>query len=172
MKRTLVAGLLAFSFLPSAYANNFNYNYFEVRTAVSPETTGLELSTYLTDNSHLLARVDSGFNGYYDLAAGIGFNGPVTDFADVFGQFIFHGIRYSDEEDNKDDETKKEMNIGVRLWLTNQIEAEVLAGTNDDNSVFRAGARFHSTDQLTIAAQARNDGTLGPQIVMSVRFQF
>ncbi len=171
MKTKLIASLIAFSAIPSAYANNFNYNYLEVRTAVSPDTSGVEFSTYLTDNSHVLARVDSGFNGFYDLGAGIGFNGPVTPFADVFGQFIFHGIRYSDSEGNGT-ETKKEMNIGVRLWITNQIEASTLIGTNDDNAVFRAGVRFHSTDQLTIAAETRNDGTLGPQLTMSVRFQY
>ncbi len=171
MKRKLIAALFAASVLPSAYANNFNYNYFEVRTAVSPDTTGVELSTYITDNSHVIGRIDSGFNGYYDLAAGVGFNGPVTQFADVYGQFLFHGIRYSDSDGNGTD-TKKEMNIGLRLWVTTQIEATALIGTNDDSAVFRAGARFHSTDQLTIAAETRNDGTLGPQLTMSVRFQF
>ncbi len=85
----------------SAQANNFNYNFFEVRTAISPESSGAEFSTYLTDNTHLVARYDSRFDGDWDAAGGIGFNGPINQFADVYGQMLVHHIRPTDEQGGK-----------------------------------------------------------------------
>ncbi|MCG3723153.1 hypothetical protein EXA23_02340 [Vibrio cincinnatiensis] len=171
-KTSLFGTLLLATLLPTtASANNFNYNFFEVRTALSPESMGAEFNTYFTENSHLIARIDSRFEGDWDAAGGIGFNGPVNPFADIYGQMLIHSVRGSDDEGNKND-VMMELNIGTRVWLTNQIEGHLRVGRNEDHSIFIGGLRFHSTQQMTISAEARNAGLWGPQISMGVRFQF
>ena len=162
-----LASVLSFS----AQANNFSYNFFEVRTAVNPESSGVEFSTLLTENTHIIARYDSRFDGDWDAAGGIGFNGPINQFADVFGQLLVHHIKQTDEEGG-DSGTQMEFNIGSRIWLSNQLEANVKLGKNDERSVFGAGVRFHSTEQLSLSAETKNNGVYGPQITMSVRLKF
>ncbi|WP_159652919.1 hypothetical protein [Vibrio atypicus] len=171
MKKYILASAIAcMSFTGLANANNFNYTYGELRTSISPESTGVEVSTFLTENSHLIARIDSQFDGDYDLAGGIGFNGPVSQFADIYGQLLLHYVDFPDDS-SRDNRTQTEMNIGVRMWLTDQIEATTRLGRNNDASVFHAGIRFHSTEQLSLSAETRNNGLYGPQVTMSVRFQ-
>ncbi|MBY8158044.1 hypothetical protein KW508_08535 [Vibrio fluvialis] len=173
LKKTCLASLVAIaSVLPAtASANNFNYNFLEVRTALSPESFGGEFSTFFTENSHFVGRADSRFEGDWDLAGGIGFNGPINQFADIYGQMLLHSIRGNGDEDHKT-ETNMEINIGTRIWLTSQIEGHARIGRNDDNSVFIAGLRFHSTQQMVLNAEVRNAGVWGPQISMGVRFQY
>lgn len=172
MKKIILAGAIAcVTVVGNAQANNFNYNSFEFRTAINPEMTGVEFSTFLTENTHIIARVDSQLSSDYDLAAGFGFNGPISQFADVYGQFLLHRIAYTDEAGGEN-KTQGELNLGLRMWLTDQVEATGRIGRNDDNSVFHAGVRFHSTQQLSLSAETRNNGLYGPQITMSVRFQF
>ncbi|WP_194437192.1 hypothetical protein [Vibrio fluminensis] len=172
MKKHVIVTALATSLLaPAALANNFNYNYLEFRTAVSPRFSGGEFSLMVGENIHVLARADSQFEGDADIAGGIGFNGPVNQFIDVFGQALVHSISYTDEE-NKDRETLPEFNIGLRMWLTDQLEASTRFGQLDESSVFYAGVRFHSTSQLSLSAETRNYGIHGPQLTMSVRFQY
>ncbi len=172
MKKLILAStIVCAGFSGIAHANNFNYNFMEFRTAIDPQLTGIEASTLLTQNTHLVARVDSQFEGDIAAAGGIGFNGPVSQFADVYGQLLFHYVQFP-EEYRRDDVTQAEMNIGFRLWLSDQIEATTRIGRNDEASVFHAGVRFHSTDQLTLSAETRNNGFYGPQLTMSVRFQY
>lgn len=173
LRRTCLASLVALAgVLPTtASANNFNYNFFEVRTALNPDSFGGEFSTFFTENSHFVARLDSRFEGDWDLAGGIGFNGPVSQFADVYGQMLVHSIR-GNKEENHDTNVQMEINLGTRIWLTSQVEGHARIGRNDEHSVFIAGVRFHSTQQLALNAEARNAGVWGPQISMGVRFQF
>ncbi|MGD8170494.1 hypothetical protein ACQEXU_02450 [Vibrio sp. TRT 21S02] len=170
-KRHLLSLLAACTMAGHAQANNFNYNYFEVRTAVNPQMSGVEGSMFLTENSHVVARFDTQFDKDYDLAAGIGFNGPINQFADVYGQLLIHNVKYTKESGGGSD-TQAEFNIGLRVWIAEQIEATGRIGRNDDASVFHAGVRFHSTDQLSLSAETRNNGLYGPQATMSVRFQY
>lgn len=170
-KKWLLGLFASLMFSQSAYANNFNYNFLEFRTATDPKFSGVEFNTLVLQNVHFIARVDSQFEGDADIATGFGFNGPINQFADVFGQALVHSISYPDEQ-GKDRETLGEFNIGLRVWLSNQIEATTRFGKLDENSVFHAGLRFHSTDQLSLAAETRNSGIYGPQLSLSVRFQF
>jgi hypothetical protein len=159
----------------AASANNFNYNMFEVRMGSSPGTFGAEFNTYFTENTHIVARFDSEFSGDWDLAGGIGFNGPMGQFADIYGQMLLHNVK-SDSSDTIGDEWKTEINIGSRIWLMENIEVHGRVGqliSNDDTaSIIGIGARFHSTQQLSIGADIRNNGIYGHQILMSVRFHF
>lgn len=155
----------------TAMANNFNYNFFEVRTAISPESFGGEFSTNFTNNSHFVLRADSRFENDWDIAGGIGFNGPVNQFIDIYGQMLLHHVNYTKEENN-DSELIYELNVGGRVWLTNQLEAHLKVGRADESSVFIGGLRFHSTEQLSLSAEARNAGIWGPQIAMGVRFNY
>ncbi|EKO3556427.1 hypothetical protein P0F15_000879 [Vibrio metschnikovii] len=155
----------------AAFANNFNYNFFEIRTALNPESFGGEFNTYFTENSHLIGRVDSRFEGDWDAAVGMGFNGPINPFADIYGQMLVHSTRGSREEGNKND-MMIELNVGTRVWLTENLEGHLRIGRNEDNSIFIAGIRFHSTQQMALTAEVRNAGIWGPQIGMGVRFHF
>ncbi|EGR2795907.1 hypothetical protein DU976_08415 [Vibrio navarrensis] len=159
----------------AASANNFNYNMFEVRMGSSPGTFGAEFNTYFTENTHIVARFDSEFSGDWDLAGGIGFNGPMGQFADIYGQMLLHNVK-TESSDTIGDEWKTEINIGSRVWLMENIEVHGRIGqliSNDDTaSIIGIGARFHSTQQLSIGADIRNNGIYGHQILMSVRFHF
>ncbi|EPF2928353.1 hypothetical protein ACSL9C_001209 [Vibrio navarrensis] len=159
----------------AASANNFNYNMFEVRMGSSPGTFGAEFNTYFTENTHIVARFDSEFSGDWDLAGGIGFNGPMGQFADIYGQMLLHNVK-TESSDTIGDEWKTEINIGSRIWLMENIEVHGRVGqliSNDDTaSIIGIGARFHSTQQLSIGADIRNNGIYGHQILMSVRFHF
>ncbi|MDC0609448.1 hypothetical protein OAP63_01825 [Vibrio sp.] len=155
----------------SAYANNFDYNYFEFRVGSSPQSMGAEYSVSLTDNFHALARLDSQFEHDGDAAGGIGFNGPLNDFVDIYGQALGHYVDYPNDE-NKSSETLLELNVGLRLWIAEKLETEIKVGTIDDHSIFNAGIRFHSTDQLSLGAGFVNNGIWGPQIEMNVRALF
>lgn len=170
-KPVLFAAIASTLFAPVALSNNFSYNYLEFRTAVDPRFSGAEFSMQMLENVHFVARADSQFEGDADIAAGFGFNGPINQFADVFGQALVHNISYPDDE-HKDRETVPEFNIGLRMWLTDQLEATTRVGRLDESSVFHAGVRFHSTSQLSLSAETRNYGLHGPQISMSVRFQY
>lgn len=75
------------------YANNFNYNAFQVRLGADPGTVGAEFTTFFTENTHFILRGDSRFEGDWDVAGGIGFNGPAGQFADVYGQLLVHNIK-------------------------------------------------------------------------------
>ncbi|EOX3426708.1 hypothetical protein ACPFUT_002559 [Vibrio cholerae] len=172
LKKTHLSLLLGLTLAtPPALANNFNYNFLEFRTAMNPESGGVELSTYFTDNSHFIARIDSQLDSDWDIAGGIGFNGPINQFADVYGQMLVHNIRMPKELGGEKD-TQLEFNLGARAWFTNQVEGHLRLGRLDDHSVFIAGIRFHSTTQLSLSAEARNAGVWGPQVGMGVRFQF
>ena len=155
----------------AAFANNFNYNFFEFRTALNPESFGGEVNTYFTENSHIIGRVDSRFKGDWDAAVGMGFNGPINPFADIYGQMLVHSTRGSREEGSKNN-MMIELNLGTRVWLTETLEGHMRIGRNEDNSVFIAGIRFHSTQKLALTAEVRNAGIWGPQIGMGVRFHF
>ncbi|KEY91247.1 hypothetical protein CF67_03028 [Candidatus Photodesmus blepharus] len=128
--------------------------------------TGLQFSTFLTENSHIVSRVDTCFNSEWDVAVGIGFNGPVDQLVDVYGQFLIHYLNSIGRT------IQTEINIGGRMWITEKIEVTGRIGRNDDRSVFHSGIRFHSTQQLSISAEVRNNGLYGPQATMSVRFHF
>ena len=172
--KQLLIGLAVLSSF-SVSANNFNYNAFEVRMGASPSTFGGEFTTYFTENTHFIGRFDSGFGGDWDLAGGIGFNGPAGQFADVYGQMLLHNIKY-DSDSSKDDAFKTEINLGVRAWLMAGVEVNARLGQLIDNdgtnSVVGFGGRFHSTDQLSLGLDFRNNGTYGHQILMSAKFGF
>ncbi len=96
-------------------------------------------------------------------------------FADIYGQMLLHNVK-TDSSDTIGDEWKTEINIGSRIWLMENIEVHGRVGqliSNDDTaSIIGIGARFHSTQQLSIGADIRNNGIYGHQILMSVRFHF
>ena len=54
------------------------------------------------------------------MAGGIGFNGPINQFMDVYGQMLLHHVNYTKEEGD-DSEFIYELNVGGRVWLTNQL---------------------------------------------------
>lgn len=169
--------LLAISLtMPSLVsANNFNYNSFSVRLGASPGTMGAEFTTFFTENTHFIVRSDSRFEGDWDIAGGIGFNGPVGQFADVYGQIMAHSVKGT-SNDKYDKEFLTEFNMGTRIWLLPNVEANghvgMLNGADDTKFIYSAGARFHSTEALSLGASVADNGLYGTQLQMSVRFEF
>lgn len=159
-------------FSASVSANNFNYHFFEFRVGSSPESLGGEYDVPLTDNFFVIGRLDTQFDHDGDLAGGIGFNGPVSDFIDVYGQALGHYVDYPNKNGTKDADILLELNIGARAWLLNQLEGYVRLGTLHSHTVAHFGLRFHSTDQLSFGAGMVNNGIWGPQIMMNVRAEF
>lgn len=159
----------------SSYANNFSYNTMEFRMGSSPRTFGGEFTTYFTDNSHFIGRADSEFSDDWDIAAGIGFNGPAGQFADIYGQMLVHHTR-KDGDTQDSDEWLTEVNIGTRIWFMQNIEIHARLGQLLDDghshAIYNLGARFHSTQQLSLGADLKDNGAYGHQVVMSVRFGF
>ena len=166
---------LASLFSANLYANNFNYNVVDFRIGGSPTTLGGEFSMQYTDNSHFVAKVDSQFEGDWDVAAGVGFNGPAGQFMDIRGQMLFHNVKASGD-DIVGDEFMTEFNVGTRVWLYDNVEMHAKYGQlvedNDAHSVFDIGGRFHSTQQLVLGVSLRNNGVHGTQLLMTSRFQY
>ncbi|NLS13330.1 hypothetical protein HGP28_10545 [Vibrio sp. SM6] len=177
VRPTLLLALLATcTLLPlSASANNFNYNSLEFRMGMSPGTFGAEFTTFFTQNSHFIFRADSEFEGDWDFAGGVGFNGPLGQFADIYGQLLVHNVK-TESGDFIGDEWLTEVNVGTRVWLTDLVELNAhigqLVDNDNNNTVFGVGGRFHSTPQLSVGADVQNNGVYGHQFVASVRFQF
>ncbi|WP_117234036.1 hypothetical protein [Vibrio maerlii] len=167
-KVALLASALAFSGF--SQANNFNYNYGEVRIGASPSSFGGEFSALLTQNAHMVLRANTQMDNDADLAAGVGFNGPMSQFFDITGQILVHYVNYPNDA-SESSSVETELNLGGRVWLTNQIEGSIKGGFINDHSIFAAGARFHSTEQLSLSLEAYNNGLYGPQVSMTVRFQ-
>lgn len=159
----------------SAQANNFGYNFFEARIGTSPGTFGAQGSAIFTENSHLVAKIDSEFDGDWDIAGGIGFNGPVNQFADIYGQILLHNIK-DESSDKIGDSTMTEVNFGFRTWLLQQIEIGAQYGQlfDSDKSKDIGGVhmRFHSTDQMSVGVDIRFNGVYGGQMIMSARFNY
>ncbi|EPE37463.1 hypothetical protein CF66_3013 [Candidatus Photodesmus katoptron] len=172
VSRAVLSGLSLLSFV--IQANTFNYNYFEIRTGFQPEMAGLELSTLLTENSHFVARIDSELQGDWDTAIGVGFNGPINKFSDIYGQFLIHYLSYPLKINPFGKKIiEKEINFGGRFWLTEKIEAIGRIGrVSRQGSVFHVGARFHSTEELSISAEMRKNANYRTRATISVRFEF
>lgn len=173
--RLWVAAWMGMMSLP-AFANNFNYNQFEIRVGSSPGTLGAELMTYFTENTHFVGRFDSQFSGDWDLAAGMGFQGPIGQFADIYGEFLVHNIK-TDWEEVAGEDFASEFNIGTRLWITQVFDANLRLGkmfydSDDERSIFALDGRFHSSDQLIVGAGFRDYGVYDNQFVMFVNFTF
>lgn len=159
----------------TAMANNFPYSFFEARVGTSPGTFGAQINQQFTENSHLVGQIESKFEGDWDISGGIGFNGPINAFADIYGQLLLHNVK-DKSSDKFGDGMLTEGNIGIRIWLTQQMEVGAKYGQlfNSDISKDIGGGhfRFHSTDQLSVGAEVKFGGVYGGQMMMTARFTF
>ena len=157
----------------SVQATNFNYNALELHMGTSPGTFGAEMSSYFTGNTHFIARADSQFEGDWDVAGGVGFNGPAGEFADINGQMLVHNIKKS-SDDPDGNKWKTEVNIGTRVWLLQNVELAARIGQLIDNeeskTTYSVGAHFYSIPQLSFGADFKDNGTYGPQLLFSAKF--
>ena len=173
--RSVVLFGLASILSTASSANNFSYNTIDFRIGGSPTTLGGEFAMQFTDNSHFVFKADSEFEGDWDVAAGVGFNGPAGQFMDVRGQMLFHNVKMSGSK-LVGDEFMTEFNVGTRIWLYDNVELHgkygQLVEDDDAHTVFEIGSRFHSTQQLVLGMSIRNNGVHGSQLLMTSRFQY
>jgi len=159
----------------SVSANNFPYNALDFRIGAGPATFGLAYSVQFMENAHFIIRADSEFEGDYDVAGGVGFNGPVNQFVDVNGQMLIHNIK-SDSNNVIGEDILPEFNIGARVWFLDNIELHgklgMLVDDDENYKVWEVGARFHSTQQLVLGASILDGGVYGGQIMLHTRFHF
>lgn len=163
-------------FTGAVQANNFNYNYFDFLIGSGPTTLGVGLSTQYTENSHFIGVLESEFEGDWDLAGGMGFNGPAGQFADIYGRMMLHIINEKGGSNTFDEDFLPEFAVGGRVWLFDGVEAyadlgQVIDG-DETHSIFNVGGRFHSTQQLVIGGGLRKHANYGSQVFMQVRFQY
>lgn len=171
-KALLLAAALTSS---NAIANNFPYNFFEIRVGTSPGTSGVQVNQQFTENSHIIGKIDTRFEGDWDISGGMGFNGPANEFADIYGQLLLHNVK-DKSSDKLGDEMLTEINLGFRVWLMQQMELGAQYGqlfsSNVQKDVGSVHFRFHSTDQLSVGAEAKFGGVYGGQMMMTARFTF
>lgn len=159
----------------SAYANNFGYNSIDINIGGGPTSFGGAFSMQFMENAHFVAKAESKFDGDYDIAAGVGFNGPMGQFADLTGQMLLHNVK-EDSGNILGEDILPEINIGTRIWFIEGIEmhgkiGQLLDG-DESHTVWELGGRFHSTQQLVLGASILNGGVYGNQIRMQARFQY
>jgi hypothetical protein len=184
MRKTLLIASLA---LASSYSyaamdstsptvmSNFSYDYVEARIGASPTTFGAGLSTSIHPNAHAIIRVDSQFEGDYDLAAGDGFHAPINNWADFTGEMLLRALD-SEESDYRDSKNGMELNLGVRQWLGPQLEVGAKVGyltlDNNDDWLGAGYMRFHSTELFSVGAELRINDTYDDQLMLSARFKY
>ncbi|MDV7103549.1 hypothetical protein R3X26_03925 [Vibrio sp. TH_r3] len=173
--RTLALLSLCLFSISNASANNFPYNTLDFRLGVGPTTFGVGYSMQFMENAHFILRADSEFEGDYDFAGGIGFNGPIDQFFDITGQMLVHNIK-DDSHDIIGDDILPEFNFGLRMWFLENIElhgkAGMLIDSEETHFIWEGGARFHSTQQLVVGASLLNNGVYGSQLMVQTRFNF
>ena len=158
-----------------AVMSNFSYDYIEARTGTGPVTFGTAVSKSIHSNAHLIGRIDSEFEGDYDAAAGFGFHAPINNWADFTGEMLFRVVNF-DGKEGKGSDTGTELNLGVRQWISSQLEVGGKAGyvsiDNDDDWIESAHARFHATELFSIGGEIRINDFYGDQLMFMTRFKF
>ncbi|RXJ74909.1 hypothetical protein CS022_01585 [Veronia nyctiphanis] len=155
--------------------SNFSYDYFDVRVGLSPVTYGGGVSMSIHPNAHVRAEVDTEFDKDWDFTGAVGFHAPVNDWADIYGELALRNVKKRDVY--KDGEFGIEVAIGVRQWLTPQLEVGGEIGhvsiKEEDEKVFGSvTGRFHATELFSIGAQFRFNEIYDDQLVLSTRFKF
>lgn len=88
---------------------------------------------------------------------------------------LLHNIKTSDDK-FVGNQFVPELNIGARIWVLDNIEANVKVGqlvySDTTELTYSFGGRFHSTDQLSIGANIADNGVYGSQLIMGARFMF
>ncbi|EOD77573.1 hypothetical protein RN22_15440 [Grimontia sp. AD028] len=185
MRKTKIAGILlaaatSAGFSAASAANdttmsNFSYDYFEARVGISPVTYGVGFSTSIHPNAHIRAEVDTEFESDFDTTAAIGFHAPVNNWADVYGELGLRTMKQRGKY-NHDTEFGVEVNLGLRQWLTPQLEVGAEIGhlsISDDDDIFGSvNARFHATELFSIGSQLRFNEAYGDQFMFTTRFKF
>ncbi|MDF2152382.1 hypothetical protein [Vibrio sp. CAU 1672] len=156
-----------------AVMSNFSYDYAEARIGASPVTFGAGFSKTIHPNAHVIARIDSEFEGDFDSAAGFGFHSPLNNWADLTGAMLMRVVK---PETSSSADVGMELNLGVRQWLGPQLEVGGKVGyvsiDDDDDVTGAAYARFHSTELFSLGIEARLNDFYGDQLMFTTRFKF
>ncbi|MCL9782747.1 hypothetical protein M9194_15030 [Vibrio sp. S4M6] len=187
MRKTIIAAALVLA-SSSAFAvddpygsaatmSNFSYDYVDARIGVSPVTYGAAFSRSIHPNAHVIARVDSEFDGDYDAAGGLGFHAPINNWADLTGAMLFRMTDSGNTSNSlKGTDTGMELNLGVRQWLGPQLEVGGKAGYTSidekDDWIGSIYGRFHSTELFSIGVEARFNDFYGDQLMFTTRFNY
>ena len=188
MRKTILTTALLIASSPSfaevdpdspSVMSNFSYDYLEARIGASPVTFGAAMSRSIHPNAHALLRADSEFEGDYDTAAGFGFHAPINNWADFTGEMLLRLVDTGNETRHSykhGSSTGMELNIGLRQWIGPQLEVGGKGGYTSidgkDEWIGSAYARFHSTEQFSVGAEARINDFYGDQLMFTTRFKF
>lgn len=176
-KLALVMGTCCSVFATSSIAqSNFSYDFVEARIGVAPTTYGASLVYSVHPNAHVLAEIDSEFESDFDSTLAIGFHAPVNDWADVHGHIGMHATKQPGRF-NGDTELGVELLLGVRQWVSPQVELDAEIGhvsLDDDDQVFgNVAARFHATEMFSIGGEMRiNNAAYDNQFMFTTRYKF
>lgn len=172
--RLLLSALFLFSGLSSA--NNFNYSNVEIGFMTNPSSLAVISSTEFTQHSHFIFSASSQFKGDWIGSLGAGFQAPLSAFSDIYGDAKIYSIKIPNSDKHDLGEVAYGINLGVRTWIYPKIEANLLVGqlafdSDDTRSVVELGARFHSTDAISIGVTFLANGIYKGQYFMNVRFE-
>ncbi|CAH0533380.1 hypothetical protein VST7929_01246 [Vibrio stylophorae] len=176
MKKMALALCAASSLLslPSHAESNFNYNYLGFRVGSEHGSLGVNISQAFHPNAYFFAEGDFDFEEYTNVNAGVGFNAPIGMWTDFYGRLSW---RYSDwKEGSRDlDDNGAEFKVGVRQWITQQLEVGGFVGifSGDSNDgIFGGHVNFHATELISLGASYHVNEPAGDTFWFDVRFNF
>ncbi|MGF1686780.1 hypothetical protein L4C36_08790 [Photobacterium japonica] len=177
LQNTLIAtSLLASSFLASSTVNasNFSYNYVEARVPMNPGGIGAAASLQLHPNAYAIVEVESNFDDVWQLKGGLGFNAPISPYADITGQIKLLSVK-NEDYDKTLGRSGSELNIGLSGWVLPQIQAGGTVGVidlNKDFTLVSMFARFHASNAFSFGAEWRIKDIDDHGVMLSARYPF
>ncbi|NOI38922.1 hypothetical protein F0251_10815 [Vibrio sp. 070316B] len=154
-------------------AANFTTDFVELGIQTKPNGISLEGGRDINDSLALLGGVSSNADldeDNYDVYIGPQVYGPINQAIDLNTQLLLHYNKGSYAPGKS--KTFIEFNAGLRAWITQRVEANVMVGANGEHSIFTFGARFHATDKAAFSISSKSNGIYGPQLQLGVRYNF
>ncbi|MGF1723539.1 hypothetical protein [Photobacterium nomapromontoriensis] len=169
---TFIFATVVFSSLTCA--NNFTYNYVEVRLPINPNGIGAAASLQLHPNAHAIFDAESNFNNDWQVKAGVGFHAPINIRSDITGDFKVVSVK-NDKFDTTLGRLGTELNLGISMWLLPRVQTGTVLGVmhlDKDITKFNLYARFHATDTFSIGAEWRIKDIEDQSVMISARYPF
>lgn len=173
---TTLSAITAAALLSSApvHASNFTYNYVEARVPMNPGGIGAAASLRLHPNAYAIFEAESDFDDVWQLKGGLGFNAPLSPFADITGQIKLLSVK-NDNYDKSLGRSGSELNMGVSGWVLPKIQAGGTVGVinlDKDFTHVSLFARFHASNAFSFGAEWRIKDVEDHGVMLSARYPF
>lgn len=166
--------LTALVFSSLAFANNFSYNYVEVRLPTNPGGVGAAANWQLHPNAHAIIEAESDFDSDWQVKTGIGFHAPLNYRSDISGELKVISVK-NEKFDRSLGRLGTELNLGLSAWVLPQVETGAVFGVmhlDKDITKFNLYARFHASDTFSLGAEWRIKNIEDHSVMISARYPF